>query len=138
MSLMFNTHSLFGKTVMVVEDEAILALDLSLTIEDAGARVVGPIHRLEHALQRRTLQDLDAAVLDVDVNGQEVFPLADRLTAAGIPFVFHTGRRETDVLSKSYGQIRVLRKPCLSDQIVETLDRLVEEREHEKAAARTP
>ena len=124
MSLMFGINSLRGKKVMIVEDEAILALDLMMTVEETGATVAGPVHRLDVAMKAESLDELDAAILDVDVAGEEVFPFADRLRAAGVPMVFHTGRSDIGRLI-GYDRAVVCRKPCLAGDLVEALRCLV-------------
>ena len=88
---------LFGRHVLVVEDEPLLALDMAAGLGAAGAAVVGPARSLAEAVRLLTVALIDAAVLDVDLGGVEVFPLADELMAAGVPFVFTTGRGEVDL-----------------------------------------
>ncbi|PRY92586.1 response regulator receiver domain-containing protein [Hasllibacter halocynthiae] len=109
-----------GKRIMIVEDEALLALDLSLTLEDEGAEIEGPFHRLEQAM-RYDPQEIDAALLDVDLSGVPVFPLADVLDRRGIPFVFHTGRADLAALRERYGDVPILMKPTVPQEIVTTV-----------------
>ncbi|WP_210528746.1 response regulator [Rubellimicrobium arenae] len=81
-----------GKHVLVVEDEYMLADDLRRDLEEAGARVLGPVASLEQAFS--ALNDgitIDAAVLDINLGGEMVFPLAEALRGRGVPFVFVTG-----------------------------------------------
>jgi AmiR/NasT family two-component response regulator len=86
---------LSGKRVLVVEDEALVAMLLEDELRDAGAEIVGPAASLGHALRLidRAAADggLSAAVLDIDLDGRHVEPVADRLAALGVPFVFATG-----------------------------------------------
>lgn len=114
-------NSLRGSKILIVEDEAILALDLSLTIEDHGGSVVGPLHRLAQAINCPQLYDVDLAILDVDIRGEEVFPLADKLAAAGVSIVFHTGRTDVAQLSAAYPAASILRKPCAEMRLVDAL-----------------
>ena len=111
--------------IMLVEDEALLALDLSLTLEEEGAQVTGPFATVQTALEgcgRR----LDAAVLDVDLCGSNVFPVADRLFADGVPFVFHTGRSDLACLTSRYGRdVPILVKPARGEEIVKILRSLL-------------
>ncbi len=120
-----NVEPLRGTKILVIEDEAILALDLALTIAEVGASVEGPIHRLEHAMSLPDLQSLDAAVLDVDINGSEVFPFADRLQSEGIPVLFHTGRTDLTYLRMNYPRSEIVRKPSPTREILQLLARVV-------------
>jgi DNA-binding response OmpR family regulator len=86
---------LHGARIIVVEDEAIVALLLADSLRDAGADVIGPAGSVARAL---TLIDeaslnggLSAAVLDVNLGGHIVWPVADKLIALGVPFLFATG-----------------------------------------------
>ena len=113
-----------GKRIMVVEDEALLALDLSLTLEDEGATVAGPYHQLERAMKGDT-GPVDAAILDVDLAGVPVFPLADELHAKGIPIVFHTGRANLEELRTRYGAARIVTKPSLPEEVTRTVEAVI-------------
>ncbi len=115
-----------GKRILVVEDEALLALDLRFALEDRGASVVGPCYRLSTALTTAQLGGIDAAVLDVDLAGETVFPVADLLKQANIPFVFHTGRHNPQVLSEAYRDIPICPKPTNPETVADTLFALIE------------
>lgn len=84
-----------GKRVLVVEDEAPVSMLIEDALLDAGVEVVGPASRIEDALLllERSEADggIDAAVLDISLDGKHVAPVADRLAAIGVPFVFATG-----------------------------------------------
>lgn len=99
-----------GKRVLVVEDELLVAMGLEMVLADAGCRVVGPIGRIDEALAAAVSEDVDLALLDVNLRGDPVYPVADALSARGIPFVFLTGYgRET--LPAHYANGRMLSKP---------------------------
>lgn len=83
-------QGLQGARVLIVEDAVLLALELETGLEDAGARIVGPAYELGEAMALLD-QPIDAAVLDVNLNGQIVTPVALELTRRGGPFVFATG-----------------------------------------------
>jgi DNA-binding response OmpR family regulator len=82
--------ALSGKRVLVVEDEYFIATDLQRLLENAGAEVVGPAADLAAALALVQAR-LDAAVLDVNLDGVLCYPLAERLSEAAVPYVFVTG-----------------------------------------------
>lgn len=83
--------SLAGKRVLVVEDEAYVALDLRRLLRDHGAVVVGPAPDLTAADALLEEQEIDAAVLDVNLNGRFSYELAEALSAQGVPLMLLTG-----------------------------------------------
>jgi DNA-binding response OmpR family regulator len=86
---------LHGERILIVEDEALVSMLVEDAFLEAGAEVVGPACTLDEALQltETTAAEggLSAAVLDINLAGQTVWPVADRLASLGIPFVFSTG-----------------------------------------------
>ena len=89
------TGSLRGRRLLVVEDNYIVAADITLALEERGVEVIGPAGSVGVALKLIAEQNpIDGAVLDVDLRGQRVYPVADALRDAGIPFVFTTGYDE--------------------------------------------
>jgi CheY-like chemotaxis protein len=101
---------LLGIRILLVEDEFLLANELASYFSDCGATVLGPVSSVSRA--RRYIDLADGAVLDIDLNGETVFPLADELSNRGIPFVFFSGNdqitlpgrfRYTQNLSKPAG-----------------------------------
>lgn len=114
--------SLRGKRILVVDDQALIALDLQAELEDRGAVVVGPYFGLASAMNAIVVGGgIDAAILDVDLGDGDVFPLADRLTEGGVPFVFHTGHGDLDELQARYGQVTVLLKPSRPQDVASHL-----------------
>ena len=77
--------------MLVVEDEALTALALQSLLERAGYVVLGPVGRVEDALDLLRSGPPDAAVLDVNLFGATVDPVAHALEAMGVPFLFCTG-----------------------------------------------
>jgi CheY-like chemotaxis protein len=77
--------------VLVVEDEALVSIMLEDMLSDLGCVVVGPAASLAAALALAGTEEVAAAVLDVNLGGQTVFPVADILASRGVPFVFATG-----------------------------------------------
>lgn len=85
-------QKLQGLRILVVEDEYLLADDLSEALMEAGAEVLGPIASIEGAIAFIAAEaSINAGVLDVNLRGEMVFPVADALRVRGIPFVFATG-----------------------------------------------
>lgn len=113
--------------VLVVEDEFIIALDLSETVRDLGFELDGPYADKENAFVAID-QDLpDAAILDVQTNDGEVFPLADALTAAGVPIIFHSGHVTPGEVHARYPQAWACTKPCPPDHLIDVLREAVEQ-----------
>ena len=89
------TNALQGRRVLVIEDESLVAMLLETILEDMGCTDVGPESNIDDGLIAATTEaSLDAALLDVNVAGREVFPVAEALRARGVPFVFSTGYGE--------------------------------------------
>ena len=83
--------SLQGKRVLVVEDDALLLMSLQDMLADFGCAVAGCAMALEPALQMARDLPVDLAVLDVNLGGEMVTPVAEFLAGKGVPFVFATG-----------------------------------------------
>ena len=82
---------LSGRRVLVMEDEMLVAWALEDMLADLGCIVVGPAARVDKALALLHAEAVDLAMLDVNLNGQRSYPVADALAAKGVPFVFLTG-----------------------------------------------
>jgi CheY-like chemotaxis protein len=107
-----------SKRVLIVEDEYLLALDLSRYFESMGAVVLGPASNIPSA--RAHLRFADAAVLDIDLNGQKVFPVADELVRRGIPFVFFSGRDDIAIPPR-FRHAGLLNKPINASVVFASL-----------------
>ena len=83
--------SLNGLRVLVVEDEALVAMEIEAVVADLGCAVVGPVANLRDALRLIEEQDLDGALIDINLQGEHAYPAAEALLARGVPFVFLTG-----------------------------------------------
>jgi CheY-like chemotaxis protein len=80
-----------GLRVLLVEDENLVAMLLEDMLAELGHSVVGPVARLKKALEMAQRKAIDLAILDVNINGEQAYPVAEALAARGIPFVFSTG-----------------------------------------------
>ena len=98
--------------VLVVEDESLVALDIENMLEEMGCKVVASVPRLVRALDLASRLDFDVAVLDINLAGEVVYPLAFRLAARGIPFVFSTGY-STASLPPELSDRPILKKPVM-------------------------
>jgi DNA-binding response OmpR family regulator len=109
-----------GRRILVIEDEMMVAMGLEMALEDAGYVVIGPFGRLDQALEAARNQQMDVAILDINVRGDAVFPVADVLAARGIPYAFLTGYGR-DRLPPGYGGDRILSKPFQAEALVATV-----------------
>ena len=92
-----GARALAGRRVLVVEAEYFLADDMAQALRKLGAEIVGPVPTLDKALALLAAEPIDAAVLDINLKGQTVYPVADALIGRGVPFVFATGYGEAEV-----------------------------------------
>lgn len=86
-----TVDGLAGRRILVVEDEALIALEIEESLQDMGCVIVGPASKLEEALRLARDEALDAAILDVTIRGGKVFPVAGQLLARQIPFALASG-----------------------------------------------
>ena len=114
------TEALSGRRILVVEDESLVAMLLETILEDMGCTPVGPASNVDEGLAMATDEALDAALLDVNVAGRHVFPIAAALKARGVPFVFSTGYGEGGLPDEWRGHATV-QKPFTEEAIREAL-----------------
>ncbi len=117
-----------GARVLVVEDEALTAIALSHLLQDQGFQVIGPVGRVQDAIDLARADRPDVAVLDVNLFGQLSFPVAEVLDGMGVPFLFCTGYGSLDAPNERLRRAPVLRKPVGADQVTRTLADLLERR----------
>ena len=112
--------ALKGLRVLVVEDVAVLAWRVRDVLVQAGAEVVGPAPDVKGALALLEADEVDAAVLDMNLDGEAADPIADVLAARGVPFVFLTGYGSGDAEGRHAGR-PTLGKPLKPLVLVRTL-----------------
>ena len=113
-----------SRRVLVVEDEMLIGMLLEDMLADLGHQVVAVVPRVNEALALVQREAFDLAILDVHVNGQPVFPVADSLVERGIPFVFATGYGERG-LPEHYRDRPILQKPFAKDDLAKMVTTLV-------------
>jgi DNA-binding response OmpR family regulator len=121
------------RTVMLVEDEMYLAMMLQDVLEDAGYAVLFA-SRVEQALALAASAAIDAAILDINVDGSEVFPVAEALLARDIPFMFASGYGDQR-LPAAHTSTPTLQKPYRPAMVCDLVQRLIESRPGEIQAA---
>jgi len=108
-----------GKRILVVEDEALIAVMVEDMLSELGSTVVGPAATIEQALALARSEDIDGAVLDVNVRGERIDPVAEALAGRGVPMLFATGYGEVRLASGV--PITVIDKPYTQDKLARGL-----------------
>lgn len=115
-----NLAGLDGARVLVVEDEFAVLLLIEDMLDELGCEIVGTATRLSDALALAGRADCDAAVLDVNINGENVGPVAETLAARGIPMVFSTGYGPSGIESR-WRERPALQKPYRIEEFAAAL-----------------
>ena len=97
--------------VLLVEDEFLLSAVLSADLQDSGYDVLGPFASLSRGLEAVGAESFDGAVLDINLKGEMVYPLAEELLRRGIPFLFLSGYEAANMPDAFRGHAR-LAKPA--------------------------
>lgn len=114
---------LSGRRVLIVEDEVIVAFNMECEIEDAGGAVVGPAYSVAEA--QRLIEAVDAAILDININGEQVWPICDLLQSRDIPFVFASANcLDPNAVPAAYAATACFDKPVSMNRIIAKLSEL--------------
>ncbi|MGC4005498.1 MAG: hypothetical protein QM811_21220 [Pirellulales bacterium] len=113
-----------NRRVLLVEDEALIALDLEAMVTDAGMSVAGPISTLVEAIEAAAMTDVDVAILDVNLQGDLIWPAAEIIQGRCIPIMFLTGYDKSMVPEKFKSCLR-LQKPINSNPCGRVRERLL-------------
>lgn len=114
------TERLAGQRILIVEDEVILAWALQDMLASYGCVVVGPAAGVAEALDLIGRETIDAAVLDVNLNREKCYPVADALVRRGLPFVFSTAY-SADSIEEGYRHHPSVQKPHSAPELAEAL-----------------
>jgi CheY-like chemotaxis protein len=106
-----------GNRILVVEDEALVAIALCDMLRECGFEVVGPCSTVSEALNVISAAKFDGAVLDVNVNGEMIYPAAELLAERNIPFVFMTGY-SLEGIDARFRSVRAMHKPVEREKLV--------------------
>ena len=114
-----------GRRILIVEDEYLIAMEMKRWLLAAGAEVVGPVPSVKRALDLIENDGIDAAVLDVNLgNGATVYPVADKLSALGVPYLFATGDVKISA-ADAYRQQPRLEKPFVEAELLRATGKLI-------------
>jgi CheY-like chemotaxis protein len=114
------TNTPMAGKVLIVEDEMLIAMMLQDMVADAGLEVEGVANSLTAGIELARRADFDLAILDINLNGEEVYPVAEILRKRGIPFIFSTGYGAGGVRSGFDGAPQVM-KPFQQDLLMDAL-----------------
>jgi DNA-binding NtrC family response regulator len=115
-----------GRTILIVEDEPLVAFDLADLVEDQGGVVVGPVPTVREGLSLADTSEAAGAILDANLEDSDVTQLALSLIEKGTPFVIYTGTGLPDALARLHPDLPVVMKPAQSRVVLEALDRRIE------------
>ena len=116
---------LVGRRVLVIEDELLLVMLLEDFLESIGCVVAGVALGFQAALEKAQALSFDVAILDVNLNGRQSFPIAEALLGRNLPFVFATGYGATS-LPPSLQGAPLLQKPFQQRQFERALRQALE------------
>jgi chemotaxis family two-component system sensor kinase Cph1 len=114
--------------ILIVEDSFLVIIELENLCGDLGWEIIGPATRLEQALALARTENFDAAMLDVNLDGEMSWPVAAVLRARDIPFVFSTGYDESSILPPELVGVPVLNKPYRMEDVERVLRQLIARR----------
>jgi DNA-binding response OmpR family regulator len=118
---MLAPRLLEGLKVLVVEDNLLLAEVTKILLEESGCQVVGPAGWLQRGLEMARAEPLDGAVLDINLHGEMSFPIAEALSARGVPFIFVTGYEDRSIVPLAYRSAPRLDKPVADERLIEVM-----------------
>jgi two-component SAPR family response regulator len=118
-----DPRMLAGRCVLIVEDHYLIADELRTLVERLGGRVLGPVGQVAAAIELLAEEKPDLALLDVNLDGEEVYKVAEALSAAGVPFVFATGY-DAWIIEPRFSETPHLEKPVAMPALVRALQEL--------------
>jgi CheY-like chemotaxis protein len=118
---------LAGRRILVVEDEVLVATTIECEMQFAGAEVVGPAYTLDEALEL-AVETIDVAVLDINLNGAKVWPVARKLRERGVPYVFASANAfGPDAVPSDFAAAPRFDKPVRMNAMLRTLAELTQQ-----------
>ncbi|MER9894819.1 response regulator [Mesorhizobium sp. M0119] len=109
--------------VLIVEDEWLIADDAAAYLRKAGHQVVGPVSSVTAALHLVGEGGIDAALLDIQLNEETSYPIAEALRTRGVPFAFLSGYGEREIPA-GFRTCRIVQKPASQSAILNAVDEL--------------
>ncbi len=116
--------TLKGKRILIVEDETLISMLFEDILSDFGCDVVGPALNIRQATALANEAGIDVAVLDVNVGGEPIYPVAEILEGRGVPIIFSSGYGSSGLPERWSGHL-TLPKPFTSEQVQDILQRVL-------------
>ena len=126
MTSMVYTDDLQGCSILLVEDEAISAIDTKSILEMAGAKIIGPAYSLRQGFHWLAGHRMDCAVLDINLTDGMVFDLADAVAQRNVPIVFLSAR-SLNVAPLQHRARRLVHKPFSTHSLIKAIRAAVAE-----------
>lgn len=121
--------SLQGCRILIVEDEYLLADELQQRLGDMGAIILGPVGTVEGALEQIAYEErIDGAILDVNLDGESIFPAAELLIERDTPFIFTTGYERSSIPNR-FAQVICCEKPVVLRKIADAIKQAIHHRQ---------
>ena len=114
-----------GLRILIAEDNLFAAMELEQTLVSLGCQPVGPVGQVEQAMRLALQEDLDGALLDVDLRGELIFAVAEELQRRRIPMIFATGYGTDDIFPAAFAHYPRLPKPFGEDDVRRALEAIV-------------
>ena len=111
------------RRALVVEDEVLVGMLLEEMLRELGYELAALSTHLDEALSLARTAEFDVALLDINLNGQHSFPVADVIRARGLPFLFATGYGSR-IVGEAFRDVPILQKPFSLDELRRTLERI--------------
>ncbi len=111
------------KRVLIVEDEVLVAMLVEELLERMGFEIAAATSHIDEALELARTLDFDVAMLDINLNGRQSFPVAEVLRSRGIPFLFATGYGES-VPGSAFADVPLVQKPFSREALKAALEKL--------------
>ncbi|HYG25916.1 MAG TPA: response regulator [Caulobacteraceae bacterium] len=114
-----------GRRVLIVEDQYLIAEEMRRAVLALGGEVVGPCPTIEAAMETLKETAVQFALLDVNVQGEEVARVTDELAARGVPFAFATGYDQWAIPPQHHDRVRI-EKPVTREALREAIERALQ------------
>lgn len=116
-----------GRRVLIVEDEVIVAFNMECEVQDAGGDIVGPAHTLAEAEQLLN-EKIDVAILDINIGGQAVWPIAKALRERGVPYVLASANcGDPHAVDPAFTDVPCFDKPVSMSRLITALAVIVDD-----------
>jgi DNA-binding NtrC family response regulator len=103
--------ALAGRRILIAEDEALIALELEGVLQELGCEVVGPVSRVEEVRGCIEASNLDGALLDVNLRGEQIFGVLPEAIERGVPLIITSGYADATMFPESFRTVPRIAKP---------------------------